>query len=48
MTEDVNIGDIVVKNQIIGIAKEMNIPLLENVIWDGILGLAYTNKYHQS
>lgn len=48
MTEDVNIGDIVVKNQIIGIAKEMNIPLLENVIWDGILGLAYTNQNHKS
>ena len=44
MTENVNISEIKVKNQIIGIAKEVDIPLLENVIWDGMLGLAYSNK----
>lgn len=43
ITENVNIGDIIIKNQIIGVAKEVNIPLLENVIWDGLLGLAYQN-----
>jgi len=29
---------------VIGIAKEVDIPLLDEVIWDGILGLAYANQ----
>ena len=41
--EDITIGDLKVKNQVIGIAHDVDIPLLEDVIWDGILGLAYAN-----
>lgn len=41
--EDIMIGDLKVKNQVIGIANEVDIPLLEDVTWDGILGLAYAN-----
>lgn len=43
-TETIGIGDLVVPNQVIGVATEVNIPLLDEVIWDGILGLAYPNK----
>lgn len=42
--EDITIGDLKVKNQVIGIAQDVDIPLLEDVIWDGILGLAYANQ----
>jgi len=28
---------------VIGVAHEVDIPLLDEVIWDGILGLAYAN-----
>ena len=41
--ETIQIGDIYVENQIIGVADEVQIPLLDEVIWDGILGLAYPN-----
>ena len=43
--EDITIGDLKVKNQVIGIAQDVDIPLLEDVIWDGILGLAYANQH---
>ena len=43
-TETIGIGDLIVPNQVIGVATEVNIPLLDEVIWDGILGLAYPNK----
>jgi len=42
--ETVALGDLVVPKQVIGIANEVEIPLLDEVIWDGILGLAYPNK----
>lgn len=43
-TETIGLGDLVIPNQVIGVAREVNIPLLDEVIWDGILGLAYPNK----
>jgi len=43
-TESIGLGDLIIPNQVIGVAKEVNIPLLDEVIWDGILGLAYPNK----
>ena len=43
-TETIGLGDLVVPKQVIGVAKEVEIPLLDEVIWDGILGLAYPNK----
>ncbi len=42
--ETIGLGDLIIKDQVIGIAKEVEIPLLDEVIWDGILGLAYPNK----
>ncbi len=42
--ENVGLGDLIVQNQVIGVAREVEIPLLDEVIWDGILGLAYPNK----
>lgn len=42
--ETIGLGDLIVPNQVIGIAREVEIPLLDEVIWDGILGLAYPNK----
>lgn len=41
--ETLTIGDLVVKNQVIGMGNQVDIPLLEDVTWDGILGLAYAN-----
>jgi hypothetical protein len=42
--ESIGLGDLLVPEQVIGIAKEVEIPLLDEVIWDGIIGLAYANK----
>ena len=41
--ETITIGDLTVHNQVIGMANQVDIPLLEDVTWDGILGLAYPN-----
>lgn len=41
--ETIHLGDLTVPQQVIGIAHEVQIPLLDEVIWDGILGLAYPN-----
>lgn len=43
-TETIQLGDLKVPTQVIGVAREVEIPLLDEVIWDGILGLAYPNK----
>jgi hypothetical protein len=43
-TETVILGDLVIQHQVIGVAKEVEIPLLDEVIWDGILGLAHPNS----
>ena len=42
-TEVITIGDMVIPHQVIGIASEVEIPLLDEVIWDGILGLSFPN-----
>jgi len=42
--DTVTIGDMRVKNQVLGLADQVDIPLLEDVTWDGILGLAYPNS----
>ena len=41
--ETIHLGDMDVPSQVIGVAHEVQIPLLDEVIWDGILGLAYPN-----
>jgi hypothetical protein len=41
--ETIGLGDLIVPDQIIGIATEVEVPLLDEVVWDGILGLAYPN-----
>jgi len=41
--ETIKLGDIEVKNQVVGLAKVVDIELLDDVQWDGILGLAYPN-----
>jgi len=43
-TESIGLGDLIIPHQVIGVANEVSIPLLDEVIWDGILGLAYPNK----
>jgi hypothetical protein len=42
--ETVRTGDVTVKRQIVGAADRVDIVLLDDVVWDGILGLAYPNK----
>jgi len=42
--ETIILGDLTVPNQVIGVAAEVAIPLLDEVEWDGILGLAYPNQ----
>lgn len=42
--ENIGLGDLMIQGQVIGVANEVEIPLLDEVIWDGILGLAYPNK----
>jgi hypothetical protein len=42
--ENIHLGDLDVRSQVIGVANEVQIPLLDEVIWDGILGLAYPNQ----
>lgn len=44
--ETVTIGndDIRIRDQVIGLAEAIDIPLLNEVGWDGILGLAYPNR----
>jgi len=41
--ETIFVDGIEVPNQIIGIADVVNIPLLDDVAWDGIIGLAFAN-----
>lgn len=43
-TESIGLGDLIIPKQVIGVANEVEIPLLDEVVWDGILGLAYPNK----
>jgi len=38
--DTVIVGDIVVPNQIIGLANRVDVPLLKFIEWDGIVGLA--------
>ena len=41
----VTIGDnMVVKDQVFGMARQIDVPLLDDVVWDGIIGLAYPNE----
>ena len=42
--ENVFLGDLEVPKQVVGIAKKVDIELLDDVIWDGIIGLAYPNE----
>jgi len=39
--DEVLVGDITVPDQIIGVAKTVDIVLLDDVVWDGIVGFAY-------
>jgi len=38
---DVKFGDLLVRNQVVGVADVVDIQLLDEVSWDGIAGLAY-------
>lgn len=42
--DTIRLGDLTVEKQVIGVATEVQIPLLDEVLWDGILGLAYPNN----
>jgi hypothetical protein len=41
--ENVKIGEFYIENQIIGLASKVNVPILDDVLWDGILGLGFAN-----
>lgn len=43
--ETVKLGDISVPRQIVGVASTIDIALLDDVVWDGILGLAYPSSF---
>jgi cathepsin D len=42
--DDVKIGALVVPNQVFGTAETIDVPLLDEVRWDGIMGLAYPSS----
>jgi cathepsin D len=44
VTEDVKVGALTVSNQMVGTADTIDVPLLDEVTWDGILGLAYPSS----
>ena len=37
-------GDLKINDVYLGIASEIDIPILEDVEWDGIVGLSFANK----
>lgn len=39
----VRLGDVTVKHQVVGLGRVVDIDLLKDVDWDGIMGLAYPN-----
>ena len=38
------LGDLKVNSQVFGMADTIDVPLLDEVVWDGIIGLAYPNQ----
>jgi len=40
---NVSVGNVVVPQQMVGLAERLDVKLLDDVKWDGILGLAYPN-----
>ena len=46
--ETVHLNGLTISNQNVGFAKEINIPILDDVVWDGIIGLAFANKKLQN
>eukprot|EP00462_Mataza_sp_D1_P008158 CAMPEP_0175164364 /NCGR_PEP_ID=MMETSP0087-20121206/26366_1 /TAXON_ID=136419 /ORGANISM="Unknown Unknown, Strain D1" /LENGTH=264 /DNA_ID=CAMNT_0016453375 /DNA_START=369 /DNA_END=1160 /DNA_ORIENTATION=- len=43
--ETVKLGQVEVTNQLVGVAAQIDIPLLDTVKWDGILGLAFPTAH---
>jgi len=44
VVEDVRVGALTVPEQVVGTAETIDVPLLDEVRWDGILGLAYPSS----
>lgn len=42
--EPVDLNGLQVNAQAIGFAEDINVPILDDVVWDGIVGLAFANK----
>ena len=42
--QSIQVNSVLVENQEVWFAEEIEIPILEDVAWDGILGLAFQNK----
>ena len=42
--DTITIGDLKVYSQVFGMADTIDVPLLDEVVWDGIIGLAYPNQ----
>ena len=41
---DVGVGGLTVPNQILGLAHRLDIELLDEVVWDGIVGMAFPSR----
>lgn len=44
VVEDVSVGALTVPQQTVGVAERVDVPLLDEVAWDGIVGLAYPSS----
>lgn len=42
-TDTIHVGPLKVGGQVFGLADRIDVPLLDSVVWDGIVGLAYPN-----
>lgn len=42
--ETIGMGPLQVTDQVFGMADTVDVPLLDDVVWDGIIGLAYPNE----
>ena len=43
-SEPVALNGLSVPEQTVGFAENINVPILDDVVWDGIVGLAFQNK----
>jgi cathepsin D len=44
IVSSVGVGGLIVPNQILGLARTLDVELLDEVVWDGIAGLSYPSR----